>query len=140
MIRSHRVPAVVTVSAVLLCLCAVTALAATAAAAAAPSSGDVDFGAQFVQEAVDLNAAHSEQQEPDAKEMESLLHWAIGEVPLTWSCRPTKHSQTAKQKLHEHVHVCSSSRAHWHLQHSILACDSATHCALRLQSTAIQIS
>jgi hypothetical protein len=53
-----------------------TAAAATGVAAV-PSAAD-DFGSQIVQEAVDLNAAHPKDQEPDAKEMESLLHWAIG--------------------------------------------------------------
>jgi hypothetical protein len=37
-----------------------------------------DFEAGLVQEAVDLSAASSEGLPDDQKEMESLLHWAIG--------------------------------------------------------------
>lgn len=55
----------------LLCMCG-TALAAVSKGA------DVDFGAHIVEEAVDLNAAHNQEQFQDAKDMESLLHWAIG--------------------------------------------------------------
>lgn len=58
---------------ILLCTCS-TALAA------ANRGADVDFGAHIVEEAVDLNTAHSQQQDAQAKEMESLLHWAIGET------------------------------------------------------------
>jgi hypothetical protein len=77
------------VAALLLCTAAAAAAAAAAAGAAAVPSAADDFGSQIVQEAVDLNAAHAEDQEPDAKEMESLLHWAIGEAGSLQLLQPT---------------------------------------------------
>lgn len=56
----------------MLCVCGTTL-------AAANKGADVDFGAHIVEEAVDLSAAHNQEQELDAKGMESLLHWAIGQ-------------------------------------------------------------
>lgn len=35
---------------------------------------------QLVQDTVDLSNAHSQDQDEAAKDMESLLHWAIGEA------------------------------------------------------------
>jgi opacity protein-like surface antigen len=74
------------IAALLLCTAAAAA-AAAAGVAAVPSAAD-DFGSQIVQEAVDLNAAHTDDQEPDAKEMESLLHWAIGKAPSLQLLQP----------------------------------------------------
>jgi 2-iminoacetate synthase ThiH len=68
------------VAALLLCTVAAAAAASDAAGLAAVQAAADDFGSQIVQEAVDLSAAHAEDQEPDAKEMESLLHWAIGKA------------------------------------------------------------
>lgn len=39
---------------------------------------DVDFGAQLAEEVVDLNTAHSSTEDAEAKDMQSLLNWAIG--------------------------------------------------------------
>lgn len=66
--KAYKGAAVMLIS---LCVCG-TALAAVSQGA------DVDFGAHIVEEAVDLNAAHNQQQSEDVKDMESLLHWAIG--------------------------------------------------------------
>lgn len=41
-----------------------------------------DFEDQLVQEAVDLSAVSSNEGQMDTAEMESLLHWAIGEEPM----------------------------------------------------------
>jgi hypothetical protein len=79
----------------LLCTLSAAAAAAAAAGAAAVPAAD-DFGSQIVQEAVDLNAAHSDDQNLDAKEMESLLHWAIGEAVAWQLLQPTQ--QQAEQK------------------------------------------
>jgi hypothetical protein len=48
---------------------------------AQPAAGlpGTDFEAELVKEAVDLSAANSEGLPDDQQEMESLLHWAIGE-------------------------------------------------------------
>lgn len=74
-----------------LLLCAVGAAAATGVVAV-PAAAD-DFGSQVVQEAVDLNAAHVEDQAHDAKEMESLLHWAIGRAVAFQLLQPTGQQQ-----------------------------------------------
>jgi hypothetical protein len=87
-LRSHKP---VSWAAVLL-LCTATVAAVAAGPAAVPAAAD-DFGSQIVQEAVDLNAAHSEDQEMDAKEMESLLHWAIGIDPGLQLLQPPQQLQ-----------------------------------------------
>lgn len=55
-----------------------------AAAAAKPGHAAADFEAELVQEAVDLSAVNSagDGLPDDQKEMESLLHWAIGMLLL----------------------------------------------------------
>jgi hypothetical protein len=39
---------------------------------------DIDFGAQLAEEIVDINSAHSSTEDAEAKDMQSLLNWAIG--------------------------------------------------------------
>jgi hypothetical protein len=69
----------------IVCLCWLSVILATvltcqASAEAAAGHAAADFEAGLVQEAVDLSAVNTESDglPGDQKEMESLLHWAIG--------------------------------------------------------------
>jgi hypothetical protein len=60
----------------LACICLNRNFVSAQAAAGLPGT---NFEAELVKEAVDLSAVNSEGLPDDQQEMESLLHWAIGD-------------------------------------------------------------
>jgi hypothetical protein len=107
--HTHAVLLVVLLAAT--CCCAADTASAAASPAAPPSSAAAadEWEASLVTEAVDLSAAHTNEQLEDTKGMESLLHWAIGEsTPAARSpghpvsCARTRHTTTHRHHHAEH--------------------------------------